>query len=143
MKKAISVLAALIMAASAMATTSYAETIHDYSDAGIIHLQYVLANSCGSDLTINNGTATLESYAVGKASVTKIYAVQTLEKKSGLRWTASAAFSNSSNRNRITLSNTKIGLNSGTYRIKAVFKLTSGDGKTETVTAYSNEITIG
>ena len=29
MKKAISVLAALIMAASAMATTSYAETIHD------------------------------------------------------------------------------------------------------------------
>ena len=37
---------------------------------------------------------------------------------------------------------TKSGLSSGTYRIETVFTLTANDGKTETITVYSEEVAI-
>ena len=38
--------------------------------------------------------------------------------------------------------NTKSGLTSGTYRVKSVFTVTLSDGTSESVTVYSNEVTI-
>lgn len=40
------------------------------------------------------------------------------------------------------MNNNKNKLDSGTYRLKTVFTLTSTSGETETITVYSEEVTI-
>jgi len=40
------------------------------------------------------------------------------------------------------MSNHKYNLESGTYRLKTVFTLTATNGETETITVYSEEVTI-
>ena len=55
---------------------------------------------------------------------------------SGAEWTKTVNYSTT------TLSSTKSGLDSGTYRVKSVFELTDQNGETETITLYSDEVTI-
>ena len=54
----------------------------------------------------------------------------------GARWTKTV------NIKTISVSNIKSELSSGTYRLKSIFTLTSLDGKSETITVYSEEKTI-
>ncbi|MGN0682816.1 MAG: hypothetical protein ACI4JY_03980, partial [Oscillospiraceae bacterium] len=83
----------------------------------------------------------------GGVDVVKITVEQTLEKYSGWFWiwnsVDGASWTKTVNTNTICLSNTKSGLTSGKYRLKSVFTLTSSSGKTETVTIYSDERTVG
>ena len=68
---------------------------------------------------------------------------QTLEKYSDWFWiwddVDGAHWTETDNRNNITVVNTKGSLSNGTYRLKSVFTLTNSSGKTETITIYSVE----
>ena len=79
------------------------------------------------------------------AGVTQITVEHTLEKHWGLWiWNEvdGASWTKTVYSDTIRLSNTKSGLDSGTYRLKSVFTLTNSSGKSETITIYSEEETI-
>lgn len=106
-----------------------------------ISLLYEIAVNPSSYLSIVDKTAYCISSVDGSNAVS-ITATQTLQKHWGLwfwedvkgaKWTGTNAY------NSICLSNSKGGLDSGTYRVKSVFTLTNKDGKNETITIYSSE----
>ena len=107
---------------------------------------YENAHDPVSDLDISGTTAYCSSSTNGVDTV-KITVEQTLERYSGWFWiwnnVDGASWTKTVNMNTIRLSNTKSGLTSGTYRLKSVFMLTSSSGKTETITIYSAEKTVG
>ena len=80
------------------------------------------------------------------AGVTQITVEHTLEKHWGL-WIWSevdgASWTKTVYSDTIRLSNTKSGLDSGTYRLKSVFTLKSSSGEPEIITIYSDEETVG
>ena len=137
-------LIASLMVVMCLCTTSnvvaYAETTMPYVDDDI-SLAYEIADDPISALNITNGTAECISSVKGKGAVS-VTVVQTLQKYWGL-WiwndVDDAEWTRTVERNSICLSNFKNGLDSGTYRVKSVFTLTDKDGKSETVTIYSNE----
>lgn len=119
---------------------AYAENTDSFVDDGI-SLAYEIANNPVSELSISNKTARCTS-TVGSDNAASITVTQTLQKQNGssswdnvdgAEWTKTIEY------NSIRLSSSKNGLDSGTYRVKSVFKLTDNNGKTETVTAYSSE----
>ncbi len=55
----------------------------------------------------------------------------------GATWTKTV------NDNSIFFSNTKSGLDSGTYRVKSVFTFTDKNGKSEKIKIYSDEQKVG
>lgn len=141
MRKVISLLMSLLMCFS-LSVTASAQTV----PTSIVQPYYEKAFEAKSMLSISGTTATCESSARGDSDVTKIVAVQTLEKQGflwiwgtydGTTWTKTV-YSNT-----ITMSNTKTGLSSGKYRLKTVFTLTDKNGKTETITVYSDEKSVG
>lgn len=107
---------------------------------------YDVAENAYSRLNIVGTKAECQSETKGK-DVVKIAVEQTLQKYSGWFWAwddvSGAAWTKTVNDSSISLSNTKSGLSSGTYRVKSVFTLTDSSGKTETVTVYSGEKKIG
>lgn len=142
LKKRIASLLAVVILCMNFSVVSYADTItvtslenHGVSSA------YEIASSCRADLTIQNGTAYCTSAAEGTVAVS-ITVTQTLQKHWGL-WiwndVDGASWTRTENRSSVRLSNTKTGLTSGTYRVKSVFTLTDKNGKTETLTVYSDE----
>lgn len=104
---------------------------------------YKIAQSPESVLACIGSNATCSSTTTG-ANVSSITATQTLQKCQGSAWTAvdGASWTSTVSASSISIQNTKSGLASGTYRLKTVFKLTDKDGKTETVTVYSEEKTV-
>lgn len=94
-----------------------------------------------SSLTISGTTANCTSvYSDSSDSTTKIVITQTLEKQS-LLWTwktVGGTRTKTVNGSTATLTGKVSGLESGTYRVKTVFKVTA-DGKTENITVYSAE----
>ena len=137
MKKVFSVLAVLLLCfllpVKASANTAPTAVIQPY---------YEIASEARSILSINGTTANCESSVKGNLDVTKITAVQTLEKQ-GFLWIWSTygntTWTETVNSNSLIMSNTKTGLSSGKYRLKTVFSLTDKQGKTETITVYSDE----
>ena len=104
---------------------------------------YEIGHDPTSVLTIYGTTATCLSKINGQS--VKITAEQTLEKYWGLWiWTSvdGANWTKTVNSSTLTMSNTKSGLASGTYRLKTVFTLTDSSGKSETITVYSSEKAI-
>lgn len=103
---------------------------------------YEYAKKTENHLTITSSTAECKSLCNGFASVTQITVEHTLEKHWGL-WiwyeVDGASWTKTVNSNIISLSNTKSGLDSGTYRLKSVFTLKNSSGKSETITIYSDE----
>ncbi len=99
---------------------------------------------CGVALSINGGKASCYSF-VEAEKVQKIVGKQTLQKQ-GFLWTWStvsgATWTDKDSSNHLSMLHTKSGLSSGTYRIETVFTLTANDGKTETITVYSEEVAI-
>ena len=76
--------------------------------------------------------------------MTKIVAEQTLQKQ-GFLWTSydGTEWTKTVYSNTLAMSNTKSSLSSGKYRLKTVFTLTDKDGKTEKITVYSDEKSVG
>lgn len=107
---------------------------------------YEMATFVDNDLSISSGTATCTSICSGNSSVTKTTVVQTLEKHSGWFWiwnsVDGASWTTTNYYNGANVSNSKAGLTSGTYRLKSDFTFTDSSGKTETITVYSDEVTI-
>ena len=106
---------------------------------------YEYAAKTENYLTITSSNADCKSLCEGMAGVTQITVEHTLEKHWGL-WIWSevdgASWTKTVYSDTIRLSNTKSGLDSGTYRLKSVFTLTNSSGKSETITIYSEEETI-
>ena len=96
-------------------------------------------------LTISGTSGKCESLVKGYSDVSQIVIEQTLQKQ-GLFWIWSdvdgASWTKTFYSSAAKVTNTKSGLDSGTYRLKTVFKLTASDGTTETITAYSDESNI-
>ena len=140
MKKVLSVLAVLLLCFSLPVKAS-ANSI----PIGVVQPYYEIANEAKTRLSINGTTATCESSVKGYSDVVEITAVQTLEKQ-GFLWIWSTydntTWSKTVNSSILAMSNTKTGLSSGKYRLKTVFTLTDEQGKTETITVYSDERSI-
>jgi len=88
----------------------------------------------------NNCNMYKHIYIDNSNSTTKIVITQTLEKQSFLwTWkTVGGTRTKTVNGSTATLTGKVSGLESGTYRVKTVFKVTA-DGETETITVYSAE----
>lgn len=140
MKKVISIMLSLLLCFSfsvpASAITISGSTAQPY---------YEKAREVSSTLSISGTTAVCESTCKGDPDVTKIVAVQTLEKQ-GFLWFwdtyDNTTWTKTVYSNNLTMSNTKYGLDSGNYRLKTVFTLTDKQGKTETITVYSDEASV-
>lgn len=116
-----------------------------YSLVGSVFPLYDIAKNVFSELYLVGTQAQCVSQASGDNAV-KITVEQTLQKYSGWFWiwdnVDGASWTKTENRSSISLTNTKSGLTSGTYRVKSVFTLTDKNGKTETITVYSGEKTV-
>lgn len=141
MKKVFSLMMSLLLCFSFPVTASAKAVLVD-----AVQPLYEMANEATSTLSINGTTATCKSTLSGNSDVTKIVAVQTLEKQ-GFLWIwgtyDDTTWTKTVYSNTITMSNTKTGLSSGKYRLKTVFTLTNKQGKTETITVYSDEKDVG
>lgn len=124
-------------------TVAYADAVSN-PDYGVSPA-YEYADNPTSILTTSGQTAYCTSKTDGNA--VSITVEQTLEKYSGWFWiwndVEGASWTKTENSGAIAMTNTKSGLPSGKYRLKSVFTLTSSSGKTETVTIYSSEKTVG
>lgn len=138
MKKAVSLFLVLVLAFSLFSVNAFANGTSTFDLSSDVKR---------SLLSISGTTATCTStYSSTSSTISKITAKQTLEKHwafgifnpvdNDSSWTKSV---NSSN---LSMTNTKSGLGSGTYRLKTEFTITTTSGKTETVTVYSDEKTI-
>lgn len=139
------IIAAVLAAAcvsACFATTVSAKNIPTYSIVNSVSPLYDISHNAYSRLTVVGTKADCASQADGE-NVVKIAAEQTLQKYSGWLWfwddVNGASWTKSENKSSVSLLNTKSGLDSGTYRLKSVFTLTDKNGKTETITAYSDE----
>ncbi|MBP1547758.1 MAG: hypothetical protein J6A37_14325 [Oscillospiraceae bacterium] len=135
MKKRLSILLLVAMVLSMVCgITAYA-----------IEPRYVYTGSVISSITISDSSSTAycKGTAKGDSTVTRIEATQYLEKKSGTTWStvSGCTWSDSSNRNSLTISNSKSNLSSGTYRVRTVFKVYCGNTY-EIAEATSEEATI-
>lgn len=141
MRRGISLLICLLMCFSFSVTAS-ANAI----SPSVVQPYYEEAKIAKSELYINGTTAICESRVEGNPDVTKIVAVQTLEKQ-GFLWIwgtyDDTTWTKTVYTNTLTMSNSKSGLENGKYRLKTVFTLTDKNGKTETITVYSDEKTVG
>ncbi len=138
-KMTVSLVTALLLCLN-LGVVSYADTVVPFENSGI-SLAYEIANSCTAYLDIANSTAECTSIAKGTDAVS-ITVTQTLQKHWGL-WIwddiAGATWTRTANISSVCLYNTKSGLKSGKYRVKSTFVLTDENGKSETITIYSNE----
>lgn len=100
-----------------------------------------------SNLSIDyNNKATCNSiFSDINSNISKIKVVQTLEK----HWAFGAFFTvNGANWERtfytdsLSMTNYKNNLENGTYRLKTEFTVTLVGNQTETITVYSNEVTV-
>lgn len=127
--------------------TASANTLPTTSVVSGSSLLYEIAKDAYSELDIFGTEAVCRSSADGD-NTSKITIEQSLEKRGGWfifqSWDSvdGAFWTETVNDSSIYLSNTKSGLDSGTYRVKSVFKLTDKNGKTETITVYSDERSV-
>ncbi len=143
-KKSFALLLSAVMMFSSVSIVASAETTTSISDEGIAPA-YEYASSAKSLLHISANSAECTSNCTGSSDIVQINVEQTLQKFWGL-WVWNdvdgANWSRTRNGSFVSAINTKSGLSTGTYRLKSVFTLTSSNGKTETITVYSEEKTI-
>lgn len=144
MKKIIIVLAAILISASAFAVDSAAIASDKVIDDVIIVNDINSARKL-SKLSISGKTATCRStYSDRNVNISYVKIEQTLEKGTfGLFFGVSGAtWSKTFYSEDAVFTNNKANLESGTYRLKTVFTVKTKDGKSETITVYSTEITV-
>lgn len=144
-KKIISVLMVTICLCTSLCFTAYAEETDTYISDEIVPT-YEVARNLYSALSISGTKAMCESSAEGENCVS-ITVTHTLQKYSGILWIWDDVENSTSEKtvsaSTVMLSTTKSGLESGTYRLKSTFSLTSSSGKVETKTIYSTERKVG
>lgn len=138
-KKIIASLAALVCLSIIPCSAAFAED-QDTVAEDEIELHYEIADRIVSVIGITDGTATCLSEANGYA--VSISVEHTIQKYWGL-WiwndVDDATWTKTVYSDYLRLSSTKSGLTtSGKYRLKSVFTLTDENGKTETITSYSD-----
>lgn len=144
-KKLIASLGAAFFLCLNFSVVSYADIVSPVSLIGYgISPAYEIADKCTSSLEIVNRTAHCTSIAQGTDAVS-ITVTQTLQKYWGL-WiwedVKGATWTKNVDDSSVCLYSTKSDLKSGKYRVKSTFELTDENGKSETITVYSNEETI-
>ncbi len=134
------ILSALVLSASVGVTATAAEASSMSNE--LVAPAYEIANQTVSSLVISSRNASCMSSCTGFSTVVRIDVEQTLQKHWGL-WVwndvDNASWTTSKNSSHVALSNSKSGLEGGTYRLKSVFTLTDSNGETETITVYSTE----
>ena len=91
-----------------------------------------------SSLSISGKKASCVSIVHGFSGLaTKVVITQTLQKQNGSTWTYVSSWNKTFNTWLGSLSNSKSSLSSGTYRLKTVAKVYSGNNY-ETITVYSS-----
>jgi len=136
MKKFISLFLAVVLVFSLTATVS-AETNIEITPF------YLYTGSMTNSLIITGNTASCKTVVTGLSTVTKIETTQYLQIQSGNSWVnvSGASWSSSATSTRLSMTNEKSGLSSGTYRLYAESTVYSGTNS-EKVTGYSNSVTI-
>lgn len=143
MKRMISILLAFILLLTMFVTVSAAEVAPGPGDPLVPEYTYI--SNVSATLTASGSTLTVKLYCKGVVGTTSISATFYLQRWNGSSWvsapfgSASAVSATASGRemNR-TFTAT---VSSGTYRIKAVFKVYC-NGSSETATVYSNTVTV-
>lgn len=135
MKRLISILLAVVMS-FALGTAVFAEAV-----------PYSLGDgTCESILVISGNTASCTStFKTTSDDFSKVEITQSLEKHSFL-WvwdTVGGEWNKTSGNESVSFTNKVTDLDSGTYRVKSVFKVTDIYGKTETSTVYNSEKKVG
>lgn len=127
--------------------SSAAYAAEDFPADGGIMPFYASSDMLLSRLTFNNKTATCKSTLVLYSDERWISISQTLQKEvssgtwqpvTGASWSTTA----SSKSATYNFSNSKTVTASGNYRVKSVFVIESSSGKRETITVYSNTVSI-
>lgn len=143
MKKIVMIIAAFA-AISAVSVNAAASIAPTYESIYSVSPYYETASAATSTLTISGTTAKCESKSIGHSDVKSCTVEQTLEKYWGL-WiwneVEGASWSDTISSVSGIVTNSKSGLESGTYRLKSVFTVTTSSGETETITVYSDEKT--
>ena len=136
MRRIIAILLSLMMA-TGMGITAFADPEEETPiDIGIIE-DYQYTNSISSDMSISNNTASCKSVVRGFSGLAnKVVITQTLQKKNGNSWTYVTSWSKTFNSWLAIYTTSKSSLSSGTYRLKTVAKIYSGNNY-ETITVYS------
>jgi hypothetical protein len=102
---------------------------------------YLYTNTVDNGLVISGSTATCKSVITGLSSVTRIEATQYLQRWNGSRWIDVVTWSDSVNGRRLSMTNTRSNLSSGTYRVYVEATVFAGSNS-EFVTGWSNSVTI-
>ena len=145
--KKLAVLMSLVLALFAMPLTAFAEQPASPYAAGTPAVpNWDITISASSTLYPEGDDVTCVSKTTGVSSVTSITVEQTLEVP-GFLWfwntyDNESEWTKTFNGNAAQFSNEKTDLASGKYRLKSVFTLETASGKSETVTIYSETITI-
>ena len=145
MKKLISVLLSVVLTLSAFSSTAYAAA--NNNAGGGISPMYSSSDTMRSALSFSSKTAACVSLVILSANESWISITQTLEKEvSSGRWQsvtgASWSTTATSKSSYYNFYNSKAVTSSGKYRVKSVFVIESSSGKRETVTIYSNTVSI-
>lgn len=130
---------AILLALSVLFSTGI--SVYAYGGGNTATPYYLYTNTVKSTLEISNNTAYCKSEIKGDSTVTQINATQYLEKKNGSKWDIVDYWSDYVNGNSLKMSNSKDNLDSGTYRVRTVGTVYSGN-KSEPVEKTSKEITI-
>ncbi len=131
MKKFISAFIILAIAVSSV----FALPVSAYAKGSVVTdiaqpcYEYTL--SAKSELTVSGDTATCSSRITGLSGVTKITAVQYLEKKTLWWWNPVDSWEYTVNGAALEMYNSKSGLESGTYQVRTVFTVYLGTNSEE------------
>ena len=144
MKKALSLLLALIISVSCFSVLS---TAYDAEVGEEIILEDIASAVKRPNLSINaNNRATCTSvFSDINSNIYSIKAEQTLEKHWALGIffaVDNASWEKTVYTDNLSMTNYKYSLESGTYRLKTVFTVFLNNNQTETITVYSSEETI-
>lgn len=137
MRRIIAILLSFVMTLG-MGVTAFAEPEEEMPiDIEIIE-DYQYTNKISSDMSISNNTATCKSVVRGDSSLaTKVVITQTLQQTfGGCSWYYVDSWSKTFNFWYAMYTTSKSSLSSGTYRLKTVAKVYSGNNY-ETITVYS------
>ncbi|MBD5113982.1 MAG: hypothetical protein HDT46_02070 [Ruminococcaceae bacterium] len=144
MKKFISVLLSVVMMMSVLSASAYAAVVNP--DNGRVGLMYENSDTFTSSLSYKGGIATCKSTVILAQNEKWISITQTLEKKSSSgSWSSTGnvwSISASKDSNYYLFSNSKSLNVAGEYHLKSVIVVKNSSGKQETITKYSDSITV-
>ena len=137
MKRIVALMMSLMLLTGSNLTVFATPEEGTFVDDEIIE-EYQYTANVTSSLSISGKKASCVSIVHGFSGLaTKVVITQTLQKQNGSTWTYVSSWNKTFNTWLGSLSNSKSSLSSGTYRLKTVAKVYSGNNY-ETITVYSS-----